>query len=172
MTSRSLQNYYTDEFDKVDGKSKENTKKTDATCKSSRHRANSATSTILKCYYQIVTIRLKSLSKFWISFHLLLINYEVELDLSWTKDCVLTEHHYNITGVSYKITSSKFHVSAVTLSINDNIKVLENLKRKLKKTIFWNKYRYEITAQRKNNNLHCIIDPPFTNINSCLFFVH
>ena len=119
-----------------------------------------------------VTIRLKSLSKFWISFHLLLINYEVELDLSWTKDCVLTEHHYNITGVSYKITSSKFHVSAVTLSINDNIKVLENLKRKFKKTIFWNKYRYEITAQRKNNNLDCIIDPPFTNINSCLFFVH
>ena len=33
-----------------------------------------------------VTITLKYLSKFWISFHLLLINCEVELDLSWTKD--------------------------------------------------------------------------------------
>ena len=117
-----------------------------------------------------VTITLKYLSKFWISFHLLLINCEVELDLSWTKDCVLTEHHYNITGVSYKINSSKFNVSAVTLSINDNIKVLENLKRKFKRTICWNKYRYEMTTQRKNNNLDCMIDPPFTNINSRLFF--
>ena len=34
-----------------------------------------------------------------------------------------------------------------------------------KRTIFWNKYRYEITTQTKNNNLDYLIDPTFHSIN-------
>ena len=34
-----------------------------------------------------------------------------------------------------------------------------------KRTIFWNKYRYEITTQTKNNNLDYLIDPTFNSIN-------
>ena len=40
-----------------------------------------------------VTIPLKYLSNVWIFLDLPLINCEIELDLSWTKDCVLIEHH-------------------------------------------------------------------------------
>ena len=36
-----------------------------------------------------VTIPLKYLIRFWRSFDLRLINCEIELELSWTKDCVL-----------------------------------------------------------------------------------
>ena len=49
--------------------------------------------------------------------------------------------------------------------INDNIKFLENIKQGFKRTISWNKYRSEITAQRENNNLDYLIDPTFRNIN-------
>ena len=41
----------------------------------------------------------------------------------------------------------------VTLSINDNIKFLENIKQGFKRTTSWNKYRSEITTQTENNNL-------------------
>ena len=34
-----------------------------------------------------------------------LINCEVELDLLWKQDCVLIEHHNNITGVDFTILS-------------------------------------------------------------------
>ena len=39
------------------------------------------------------------------------------------------------------------------------------VKKGLKRTIFWNKYRSEITAQAKSNNLDYLIDPTFININ-------
>ena len=53
----------------------------------------------------------------------------------------------------------------MTLSINDNIKFLENIKQGFKRTISWNKYRSEITTQSKNNNIDYLIDPTFRNIN-------
>ena len=51
------------------------------------------------------------------------------------------------------------------MSINDNIKFLENIKKRFKKIISWNKYRSEITTQTKNSNLDYQIDPTFRNIN-------
>ena len=55
--------------------------------------------------------------------------------------------------------------TVVTLTINDNIKCLENMRQRFKITIYWNKYRSEIAIQRKNNNLDYLIDPSFRNIN-------
>ena len=54
-----------------------------------------------------VAIPLKYLSNFWRLLDLPLINCEIELDLSWTKDCVLIEHHDNISGVNSMITGTK-----------------------------------------------------------------
>ena len=59
---------------------------------------------------------------FWRFLDLQLIKCEIELDLSWTKDCVLIEHHNNMAGVNFMITSTKLHVSVVTLSIIGNTK--------------------------------------------------
>ena len=78
-----------------------------------------------------------------------LINCEIELDLSWTKDCVFIEYHNNITGVNVMITSTKFYVLVVTLSINDNIKFLEKINPGFKRTVSWSKYRSEIKTQTK-----------------------
>ena len=54
-----------------------------------------------------------------------------------------------------------FQLLLCLLMIISNFYVKEGFKR----TIFWNKYRSEITAQAKSNNLDYLIDPTFININ-------
>ena len=51
------------------------------------------------------------------------------------------------------------------MSINNNIKFLENIKKGCKRTVSWNKYRSETTTQSKNDNLDYMIDPTFRSIN-------
>ena len=60
--------------------------------------------------------------------------------------CVSIEHHKNITGVNFIITSTKLYLPVVTLSINDNIKILENINQRFKRTISRNKHRSDITT--------------------------
>ena len=45
------------------------------------------------------------------------------------------------------IATTKCYIPIVTLSINNNIKFLEDLKQELKRRVSWNKYRSEITTQ-------------------------
>ena len=52
----------------------------------------------------------------------------------------------NITTVNFMIISTKLYVPVVTLSLNHNIKFLENIKQGFQRTISWNKYRPEITT--------------------------
>ena len=57
------------------------------------------------------------------------------------------------------------YVPIITLSAENDNKLLEQLKRGFKRTIKWNKYRSEMSNQTKNNNLNYLIDPTFTNVN-------
>ena len=83
-------------------------------------------------------------------------------------DPVMYELTSRTISSTFQIINAKLYVPVVTLSINDNIKFLENIKKGFKRTISWSKYRYEITTQPKNNNLGYVIDPTFTNINRLL----
>ena len=79
-----------------------------------------------------------------------MINCEVEFNSSWTiKDCILAEHNNKKTGIDFKITSTKHYVSVVTFYKNDNSKSLENLKQGFKRTVSWNKYKFEINNKTK-----------------------
>ena len=73
------------------------------------------------------------------------------------------------TGLEFQITDTKLYVPVVTLSKENDIKLLEKLKSGFKKTIKWNKYRSQMTIQNNNNNLNYLIDPTFTNFNR--FFI-
>ena len=59
----------------------------------------------------------------------------------------------------------KLYAPVVTLSINDNIKFLENIKQGFKRTVPSNKYISEKRAQTKTNNIDYLIDPTFRNMN-------
>ena len=84
-----------------------------------------------------------------------LINCEVSLILTWYKKCVITskatrrevgsdnpvdEINYP-TGATFKINDTKLYVPVVTLSAQDDNKLLEQLKTGFKRTIKRNKYR-------------------------------
>ena len=66
-----------------------------------------------------------------------LINCEANLYLTWSSTCVIT----NSTGAgTSEITDTKLYVPIVTLSTQDNCKLLQQLKSGFKRVISWNKY--------------------------------
>ena len=68
-----------------------------------------------------VIVPLKYLSNFWKTLEMPLINCEVNLILTLSKDCVIT----NSTGAGkFAITETKLYVLVVTLSTEDNAKLL------------------------------------------------
>ena len=121
-----------------------------------------------------VVIPLKHLSSFWRTLNIPLINCEVELILTWSKNCVLADMTVDAdadpaivapSGATFKITDTKLYVPVVTLSKENDTKRLEQLKLGFKRTIKLNKYRSQITIQSQNNNLNYLIDSTFTNFN-------
>ena len=127
-----------------------------------------------------IVVPLKHLSKFWRNLNMPLIDCEIELILTWFKNCVLTDKltrdaNYNVNprvseinnpqNAIFQITDIKLDVPVVTLSKANDIKLLEQLKSGFKRTLKWNKYRSQITIQPQNNNLSYLIDPTFTNVN-------
>ena len=94
-----------------------------------------------------IVMPLKYFSNFWRTLELHLINCEVNLILTWTKDCVIT----NSTGEGkFVITETKLYVPVVTLSTNDNAKLLQQIKSGFKKTISRNKYESSAKTFARN----------------------
>ena len=115
-----------------------------------------------------VVIPLKHLSNFWRSLNILLINCEVELILTWTKNCALadmTAANNPPTGLEFQITDTKLYVPVVTLSKENDKKLLEQLISGFKRIVKWNKYRLQMTVQPQNSNLNYLIGPKFTKVN-------
>ena len=65
------------------------------------------------------------------------------------KNSIFWEYYNSIIGATFQIHNAKLYVPVVTLSINDNIKFLENIKQEFKSTISWNKYTSEYQHNQK-----------------------
>ena len=57
------------------------------------------------------------------------------------------------SGATFKITDTKLYVPVITLSKENDTKLLEQLKSGFKRTIKWDKYRSQITVPPQNTNL-------------------
>ena len=122
-----------------------------------------------------LAIPLKYLGNFWRALNIPLISFEVSLELKWDKNCIITSLEQRDirggnrdnapTGATLAINDCKLYVPAVTLSKDDEIKLLTNLKSGFKREIIWNKYRSQMTTEAVNNSLNNLIDPKFTNVN-------
>ena len=55
---------------------------------------------------------------------MLLINFEINLILTWSQDCRISSA---TVETKFKITDTKLYVPVVTLSIQDNAKLLQQL---------------------------------------------
>ena len=111
-----------------------------------------------------------------------LINCEVSLTLTWYENCVSTDITTQTAraaqgdnparptintpiNATFKITDTKLYVPVVTLSTENDKRLLEQLRTVFKRTIKWNKYRSEMTNLTRNNDLNYLIDPTFTKVN-------
>ena len=96
-----------------------------------------------------IAVPLKYLANFWRSLDKPLINCEIALVLSWYKECVLVGRAHrdpaaaainSPTDAKVEITDCKLYVPIVTLSAENDNKLLEQLKSGFRRTIKWNKY--------------------------------
>ena len=122
-----------------------------------------------------IAIPLKYLGNFWRALNITLISCEVSLELKRDKNCVITSleqrdiggdnRDNEPTGASLEITKCELYVPVVTLSKDDETKLLTNLNSGFKREIIWNKYRSQMTTEAVNSNLNILIDSTFTNVN-------
>ena len=91
-----------------------------------------------------------------------LINCEVNLILTWSSTCVITDS--NGAG-TFAITDTKLYIPVVTLSTQENTKFLQQLKSGFKRVIDWNKYLSKPESFRRNANLSYLVEPSFQRIN-------
>ena len=97
-----------------------------------------------------IAVPLKYLSNFWRTLKMPLVNCEINLILTWSEDCVIS----STTGeTKFKITDTKIYVPVVTLSVQDNAKLLQQLKSDFKRTISWNKYQTKVSTEGQNQYL-------------------
>ena len=96
-----------------------------------------------------------------------LINCEIELILTGSKNCVLADMTVTAagnnddppaivspTGLEFQIIETKLYIPVVTLSTENDKKLLEQLKSGFKRTVKWYKYRSQMNIQSNNNNLN------------------
>ena len=72
---------------------------------------------------------------------------------------------WGIGATKFKITDTKLYVPVVTLSTQDNEKLLQQLKSGFKRTINWNKYQSKVSPEIRNQYLDFLIEPSFQGIN-------
>ena len=109
------------------------------------------------------------------STNISLISCEVSLELKWDKKYVITSLEQRDigggnrdnapTGATLAMNDCKLYIPVVTLSKDDEIKLLTNLKSRFKREIIWSIYRSQMTTEAINNNLNIFTDLTFTNVN-------
>ena len=83
---------------------------------------------------------LKHVSNFWRTREVLLINCEIDLILTWSANYVTVSNAVANRGATFAISDTKLYIPVVTLSTQDNVKLLHQLKSSFKRIINWNKY--------------------------------
>ena len=156
----SLYNYYRDELsDDADDNNFDNIKVVNSNTFKYKNKIIGNTYNVEACAdgYDVnkngtqeveLAIPLKYLGNFWRALNIPLISCEVSLELKWDKNCIITSLEQRDigggnrdnapTGATLDINDCKLYVPAVTVSKDDEIKLLTNLKSGFKREIIWN----------------------------------
>ena len=194
ITIGSFYNYYRDELsDDPDNDNLDNIKLVNSNAFKYKNKITGNTYDVLNTADDYVSVKegtqemelaipLKYLGNFW---RALKISCEISLELKWGKNCIITSleerqvdagppvvRDDSPTGATLAINDCKLYIPVVTLSKDDEIKLLTNLKSGFTTEIEWNKYRSQISTEEENNNLNILIDPTFTNVNRLLVLAH
>ena len=79
-----------------------------------------------------IVVLLKYLNNFWKTPEIPLINCEIVLDITWSKKCVISSA---VGKTEFSITDTNLCVPVITLSTEDNVKLLKQLNLVLKEKL-------------------------------------
>ena len=189
-TIGSLYNYYRDELrDDVDNNNFDNIKVVNSNAFKYKNKITGNTYDVLNTADDYVAIKegtqeielaipLRYLGNFWRALNMPLISCEKSLELKWNKNCLITSleerevddgppvvRDDSPTSATLAINDCKLYIPVITLSKDDEIKLLTNLKSGFTREIEWNKHRSQMSTEEENNNLNILVDPTFTNVN-------
>ena len=85
--------------------------------------------------------------------------------MTWSENCVIISTKVANENPTFTITETNLNVPVVTLSTQDNAKLLPQLKSGFKRTISWNKCLSKPELLPQNANLNHLIEPSFQRIN-------
>ena len=114
-------------------------------------------------------VPLKYVSSFFKSLEMPLVNYKIDLELTWHKDCMISSINAAAGQVvSFMITNTKLYVPVVTLSTKDNNNLTKQLNDGFKRTIHWNQYvskPFTEQAANKTGITRFALDAAFQEVN-------
>ena len=112
-----------------------------------------------------IMVPLKYLSNFWRTLEMPLIYCEVDVVLTWSASCVILYTNVANQILTFAITETMLYDPAVTLSAQNNEKLLSQLNSGFKRTTNWKKYLAKPELLRQNPNLNHLVEPSFQGVN-------
>ena len=111
-----------------------------------------------------VAVPLKYLSNFFRSLEMPLLNYKIKLNLTWKKECVLSNQTGNAVFI---INDTKLYIPVVTLSKEDNKDFIEHKNNGFQRSIYWNECKTKEQTEDENANSVKYINlaPSFQGVN-------
>ena len=111
-----------------------------------------------------IVVPLKYLSSFFRSLEMPLINCKVKLNLTWKKECVLSN---DAAPAIFIINDTKLYVPVVTLSKEDYKDFIEQQNKGFQRSIYWNEYK---TKEQNEEGVadavkYINLDPSFQGVN-------
>ena len=79
--------------------------------------------------------------------------------MTWSESCVIVYTNIANQGVQLEIKDAKLYVPVITLSIEDNEKLLSQLTPDFERTIKWNKYLTKPGLLRQSPDSNHLVEP-------------
>ena len=111
-----------------------------------------------------VVVSLKYLCNFFRSLEMPLINCKIKLNLTWKKECVLSNQAVDAVFI---INDTKMYAPVVTLSKEDNKYFIEQQNEGFQRSIYWNEYITKEINENADANVfkYINLDPSFQGVN-------
>ena len=93
-----------------------------------------------------------------------LINCKIKLNLTWKKECILS----NLAGNAvFIINDTKLYVPVVTLSKEDNKDFIDQQNKSFQRSIYWSEYKTKEQNENTDNNVlkYVNLDPSLQSVN-------
>ena len=100
-----------------------------------------------------------------------LINCKIHLELSWSKDCIMSSI---VEVTAFQTTKTKLYVSIVTLSTKNNVNLTKQLNEGFKRLVYyWNEYKSKIEIKQANDQTlgRFPLDASFKDLIDILFLL-